>query len=216
MNQVRALAAAGTIDSNGSGTIYATTSGLGPLEGPGESPAGGRVWVTTNASGGTATFADVTNNGPQGNINPNQYPISGAAIDPSVVSGNTAYVTVMGFTGGTGHVWKTTDAGTTWTDFTGNLPDSPANAVIVYAPMAQVFVATDVGVFSSPTTAPNWTELGPAPSTNQVGFLPNVAVTALGIFNYAGQQLLRASTYGRGRAVEVTDKRLRLRPIKLR
>ncbi len=198
VNQVRGLATAGTIDSNGSGTIYATTSGLGPLEGPARSPAGGRVWVTTNASAGPVAFLDVTENGPQGNINPNQYPISGVAIDPSDASGNTAYVTVMGFTGGPGHVWKTANAGASWTDFTANLPDSPANAVVVYAPMSQVFVATDVGVFASPTSAPNWTELGPNPSTNQVGFLPNVAVTALGVFNHGGQQLLRASTYGRG------------------
>jgi hypothetical protein len=154
--------------------------------------------VTTNASAGSAAFIDVTDNGPQGNINPNQYPISGVSIDPSDVSGKTAYVTIMGFTGGLGHVWKTTNAGNTWVDFTGNLPDSPANAVLVYGPMSQVFVATDVGVFASPTSAPAWTELGPAPSTNQTGFLPNVAVTALGVFNYAGQQLLRASTYGRG------------------
>jgi hypothetical protein len=198
VNQVRALAAAGTNDGNGSGTVYATTSGLGPLEGPTQSPAGGRVWVTTNASAGSAAFIDVTNNGPQGNINPNQYPISGVAIDPSDVSGKTAYVTIMGFTGGPGHVWKTTNAGTSWVDFTGNLPDSPANAVLVYGPMSQVFVATDVGVFASPTSGASWTELGPAPSTNQSGFLPNVAVTALGVFNHSGQQLLRASTYGRG------------------
>jgi hypothetical protein len=198
VNQVRALAAAGTNDGSGSGVVYATTSGLGPLEGPTQSLAGGRVWVTTNASAGLAAFIDVTDNGPQGNINSNQYPISGVAIEPSDVSGKTAYVTIMGFTGGSGHVWKTTNAGNTWVDFTGNLPDSPANAVLVYGPMSQVFVATDVGVFASPTSAPAWTELGPAPSTNQTGFLPNVAVTALGVFNHAGQQLLRASTYGRG------------------
>jgi len=34
VNQIRGLAAAGKIDSNGSGTIYATTSGYGPVEGP--------------------------------------------------------------------------------------------------------------------------------------------------------------------------------------
>jgi len=198
VNQVRALAAAGQIDSNGSGTIYATTSGFGPLAGPAYSPAGGRVWVTTNASAGPATFLDVTENGPQGNINPNQFPISSVAIDPSDVSGNTAYVTVMGFTGGTGHVWKTTNAGASWTDFTANLPDSPANAVVVYAPMSKVFVGTDVGVFGSSTSAASWTELGPIPGPTSYGFLPNVAVTALGVFNSGGQQLLRASTYGRG------------------
>ena len=198
VNQVRALAAGGTTDSNGCVVVYATTSGLGPIDGPLYTPTGGHVWVTTNASTGAGAFADVTNNGPQGNINPNQFPISGVAIDPSDVTGKTAYVTVMGFTGGTGHVWKSTNAGMAWTDFTGNLPDSPVNAVVVYPGLSQVYVGTDVGVFGSSTSAASWTELGPNASTRQFGFLPNVAVTALGVFNSGGQQLLRASTYGRG------------------
>jgi hypothetical protein len=146
---------------------------------------------------GPGIFTDVTDNGPQSNINPNQFPISAVAIDPSDVSGKTAYVTVMGFTGGTGHVWKT-NAGVAWTDFTGNLPDSRVNAVVVYPGLSQVYVATDVGVFGSSTSAASWTDLGPNPSTGQAGFLPNVAVTALGVFTGGGQQLLRASTYGRG------------------
>ncbi len=198
VNQVRALAVAGTPDSNGSSIIYATTSGLGPLDGPLESPSGGRVWVTTNATAGPAAFVDVTDNGPQGSINPNQFPISSVATDFSDASGNTAYVTVMGFTGGAGHVWKTTNAGATWTDFTANLPDSPVNAVVLYMALAQVYVATDVGVFASSTATPSWTELGPLPASGQAGFLPNAAVTALGIFASGGNQLLRASTYGRG------------------
>lgn len=120
------------------------------------------------------------------------------AIDPTDTTGKTAYVTVMGFTGGAGHVWKTTNAGAAWTDFTANLPDSPVNAIVVYPGLSQVYVGTDVGVFGSSTLAASWTELGPSATAGQVGFLPNVAVTALGIFNFDGQQLLRASTYGRG------------------
>jgi len=162
-------------------------------------PAGGQVWVTPYATGGVPAFVDVTNNGPQGSINPNQFPVSSVAIDSSDATGHTAYVTVMGFTGGPGHVWKTTNAGAAWADWTGNLPDSPANAVVVYPGLSQVYVATDVGVFASSTAAAgNWTELGPDPGPGQSGFLPNVAVTALGVFNAGGQQLLRASTYGRG------------------
>lgn len=198
VNQVRALAAGGISDSQGASVIYATTSGLGPLDGPLSTPPGGHVWVTTDATAGPSAFVDVTGNGPEGNINPNQFPISGVALDSSDSTGSTAYVTVMGFTGGTGHVWKTTNAGTTWTDFTANLPDSPANAVVVYPPMSQVYVATDVGVFSSSTSTASWTELGPDPSSDQFGYLPNVAVTGLGVFASGGAQLLRASTYGRG------------------
>ncbi len=104
----------------------------------------------------------------------------------------------MGFTGGTGHVWKTTNAGASWTDFTANLPDSPVNAVVIDAGASQIFVGTDVGVFASSTSTASWTELGPDPSTGLPGNLPNVAVTALALFNSGGQKLLRASTYGRG------------------
>ncbi len=199
VNQVRALAAGGPTDGNGSRVIYATTSALGPLDGPLSSPTGGNVWVTTEASAGVPAFTNVTSNGPAGsNINPNQFPISGVAIDSSDATGNTAYVTVMGFTGGAGHVWHTTNAGVAWTDFTANLPDSPVNAVVVYPALSQVYVATDVGVFGSSTSAASWTEVGPSSSPGQTGFLPNVAVTALGVFDSGGQQLLRASTYGRG------------------
>lgn len=188
----------GTWTHNGSQLIYATTSGLGPINGPLSAPAGGRVWVTTNATLGPSSFAGVTENGPQGSINPNQFPISGVALDPLDHTGATAYVTVMGFTGGTGHVWKTTTSGATWIDFTANLPDSPVNAVIIDPTQPRIYVGTAVGVFTSSTALASWTEVGPDPSTNQPGFLPDVAVTALGIFNYGSQELLRASTYGPG------------------
>jgi hypothetical protein len=104
----------------------------------------------------------------------------------------------MGFTGGTGHVWKTTNGGASWSDFTGNLPDSPVNAVVIDSAVSEIYVGTDVGVFASSTSSASWTELGPNPSTGLPGNLPNVAVTALALFNSGGQKLLRASTYGRG------------------
>jgi hypothetical protein len=205
VNVVLALAAGGPINANGSQVIYATTGGPGPSAL--STPAGGNVWVTTNAmpvSGTVSTFANVTMNGPGGtSINPDQFPISAVAIDSSDPSGNTAYVTVMGFTGGPGHVWQTMNAGSTWTDWTGfggvaPLPDSPVNGVVVDPAAHTVYVGTDVGVFQSPTSAAGWTEVGPAPAPTSTGFLPDVAVTALALFNSGGQKLLRASTYGRG------------------
>jgi hypothetical protein len=206
VNTVRSLAAGGPSNANGSEVIYATTDGPGPSSvGP---PIGGNVWVTTNpmaVSGAASTFTNVTMNGPGGvSINPNQFPISDAAVDTSDPTGNTAYVTVMGFTGGPGHIWQTTNAGAGWIDFTGsapnNLPDSPTNAVVVDPTAHVVYVGTDVGVFESPTTfPPTWTEVGPDPSlAGSFGFIPDVAVTALALFNSGGQKLLRASTYGRG------------------
>src|SRR5271167_3835855 len=127
-------------------------------------------------------------------------------MDRSDTQGLTAYVTVMGFSSAsfpTSHVWQTTNGGFSWTDYTANLPNAPANAVVV-DPAAngspgRVYVATDVGVFWSFTASPDWQELGPPPNSGQAGYLPNVAVTALGIFTRSdSSKLLRASTYGRG------------------
>jgi hypothetical protein len=155
--------------------------------------------VTTNTNGGPALWQDTT-----GTINGSHYPVSSVAIDPSDTTGATAYITIMGFTGSprASHVFKTTDAGQTWTDFSAGLADAPANSIIVDAgPTPEngtLYVGTDVGVFSSPTLSANWTEVGPAPAPGASGFIPNVPVTKLRIFNSGGQKLLRASTYGRG------------------
>ena len=197
-NLVRSLAAGGPLDGNGRSTvIYAGTDGFGPLI-PTIRP-GGHVWVSTNVGGGTSSWIDQT-----GSINPSAFPVSGIALDSSDPTGLTAYVTIMGFH--VSHVWKTVNGGASWTDFTGTgsnvLPDAPVNAVLVDAGTSPltgtVYVGTDVGVFSSSTSAADWTEVGPAPNSGQVGYLPNVAVTALQMFNDGTDKWLRASTYGRG------------------
>ena len=200
INLVRSFATGGPLDSNGfSNVIYAGTDGFGPLIPT--TPPGGHVWVNPNVAGGLSTWVDQT-----GAINPSNFPISGIAMDSSDTLGHTAYVSIMGFSTAsfpTSHVWKTTDSGISWTDYTANLPNAPVNAVVV-DPTAtgfpgRVYVATDVGVFWSFTASPNWQEAGPAPSSGQAGYLPNVAVTALGIFTRPDStKLLRASTYGRG------------------
>jgi hypothetical protein len=196
VNLVRSLAAGGLKDSNSlSQVIYAGTNGEGPLIPT--IPDGGHVWVTTNADGGPLTWADVTQA-----INPLGFPISSIALDSSDPLGKTAYVGIMGFH--TVHVWKTTNAGISWTDFSGSsptgLPDAPVNSIIIDSGTSlsngTVYAGTDVGVFASSTGAASWTEVGP--SAGQRGFLPNVAVTSLQIFNSSGVKLLRAATYGRG------------------
>lgn len=193
-NLVRSLAAGGALDSNGfSNVIYTGTNGDGPLAGT--SPTGGHIWVSTNAAGGPSTWIDQT-----GSINPDNFPISAIALDGSDKSGLTAYVTIMGFH--VSHIWKTNNGGASWTDFTGNLPDAPANAAVVDPGITPatgiVYVGTDVGVFASTTASPVWTEVGPAPGSGSPGYLPNIAVTALQIFDPTRTKQLRASTYGRG------------------
>src|SRR6266496_3848310 len=191
-NLVRSLAAGGVTDANGlSQVIYVGTNGEGPLVPT--IPRGGHVWVTTNADAGPGTWADVTQS-----INPQGFPVSGIALDAADPLGKTAYVAIMGFH--TPHLWKTTNAGISWTDFTATLPDAPVNAIVVDSGSSlvngMVYVGTDVGVFASSTGAPNWSEVGP--TAGQQGFLPNVAVTSLKIFNAGGLKRLRAGTYGRG------------------
>ena len=184
---MRALAAGGIKSTAGfSNVMYAGTDGLGPIL-----PTGGHIWVATNVSGGPSAWFDRT-----GSTNPGAFPVSGIAVDNSDATGKTAYMTIMGFH--VSHVWKTTDAGASWTDFTASLPDAPANAVLVDAAASTVYVGTDVGVFASSTASPSWTEVGPAPGSGAAGYLPNAAVTALRMFNFGGTKKLRASTYGRG------------------
>ncbi len=177
------------MDANGfSNVVYATTWGYGPLANIG----GGEVWVTTNAA--TTLMSNKT-----GSINPKHYAISSVAIDTSVANGQTAYVGIMGFH--TSHVWKTTNAGTGWTDWTGSgvtaLPDAPVSALLVDTGL--IYAGTDVGVFSSPTTGTGgvWTEVGPVAGSG-AGFLPSAPVTAIQIFSSGTTKALRVSTYGRG------------------
>jgi hypothetical protein len=170
---VYALAAGGPTTGNGSQVLYAGTSD-------------GKIFVTTNADGGAATWANRT-----GSINPNSFVISKVALDTTDATGQTAYLTIMGFTGGGGHVFKTTNAGAAWTDISAGLPDAPADSIAI-DPIDHtiVYVGTDVGVFATNDSGANWSEFGTG--------LPNVAAVALRTFNSGGTKKLRVGTHGRG------------------
>jgi hypothetical protein len=124
---------------------------------------------------------------------PDRY-VTGIAVDPSDASGRTAYVTVGGYARhwqvgptdpGSGHVFKTTDGGTTWTDITGDLVDAPANDVALVG--THLVVADDVGVFASGTSGGTWKKVG-------VG-LPHTIVADL---NTTPDGRLLVATHGRG------------------
>lgn len=196
INFVRAIAAGGPVQGGFSSVVYAVTEGTGPnCAGGCGGPSGGEVWRTMNA--GATEMSEVT-----GAINPLNYTISSVAIDGSDAAGRTAYVGVMGFVGaGNAHIWKTTNAGRTWVAFgdtTNGLPDAPVNALLVDSAAGTLYAGTDVGVFSSPTTSAAWAEVGPIAQPGASGYLPNVAVTAIRMFDSGGTKKLRASTYGRG------------------
>jgi hypothetical protein len=123
---------------------------------------------------------------------PNRY-ISGLAIDPADVNGGTVYVGFNGFSrvwtegpgAGIGHLWKTTDGGTTWTNVSGNLPDVPVNDVLIIG--GKLVVATDLGVVASSDGGAHWSRLG--------GNLPFTAALDL---HLGPDGRVYAATHGRG------------------
>jgi hypothetical protein len=199
VNFVHAVAAGGPVGSNGfSKVIYVGLEGSGPLSSA--TPHGGRVFVTNDASANSINWSEIT---PPTNKS-TFYTIGDIAVDPSDATGATAFLALQGF--GTAHVLKTTNANlginATWTDFGGSvsnaLPNAPVNALSVDSSTNTIFAGTDVGVFSSLTGSPVWTEVGPAAAPGAVGYLPDSPVTRLRLFSSGGTKLLRASTYGRG------------------
>lgn len=87
----------------------------------------------------------------------------------------------------TNHVYRTADAGVTWTSISGTLPDMPVNAaVIVDDGPNHFFIGSDAGVFETTDGGVTWIS---AP-------LPNVVVHDLS-YNPTTKQLV-AATYGRG------------------
>ena len=177
---IQSLAAGGPSNANGSQVIWAGTSG-------------GHVYLTTNAATGIASWTDVT-----GSINPDGFPISGLAMDPQDATGLTAYATIQGFTSSLlGHVWRTSDGGSSWTDITVNLPNVPTNDIVVDSDTHFLYAATDTGVFSAEPGG-GWTEIGPTAGAGSTGYLPNVAVLHVAVFENGTDKRLRAFTHGRG------------------
>ncbi len=124
--------------------------------------------------------------------------VNDIAVNPSNAS--EAWAALGGF--GSGHLFHTTDEGQTWTDISGDLPDSPVNAVAVdtrYHP-ALIFVGTDVGVFLASQGSTRWAISGG---------LPNSPVTDLLVDRSTNQ--LVAATYGRGVWASTERRYLRFR-----
>lgn len=126
---------------------------------------------------------------PGGVLAPSSY-VSWMAWDPNDV--NVAYATVSDFD--VVNVFKTTNGGVTWMPSSGAgataIPRIPARSVVVNpADSQQVFVGTDLGVFTSVDGGANW-------YLENTGFA-NVAVESLKI-NETAPYYLYAFTHGRG------------------
>ena len=124
------------------------------------------------------------------NVQPRSGFVSGVTFDPA--NKNIAYATYSTF-GGT-HVWKSTNAGATWTGLDGtapnNLPDIPVHCVAVDPTnSSRLYVGTDLGVFSSLDGGANW-------AVENTGFA-NVITESLAV-NGGPTKYLFAFTHGRG------------------
>ncbi|QQS31037.1 MAG: glycosyl hydrolase [Sphingobacteriales bacterium] len=115
--------------------------------------------------------------------------VSSIAVNPD--QEQTVYVAFSGFrnTVYLPFLYKSVNAGLTWTNISENLPQTPVNDIIVDpTDTATVFVATDTGVFVKTCKETNWYMLGDN--------LPPVPVTDLCL--HEKDRLLIAATYGRG------------------
>jgi hypothetical protein len=97
---------------------------------------------------------------------PNRY-VSNVVVDPNDADGSTAYVVFNGFSrrwtegpgSGVGHLWRTTDGGVTWSDADGNLPDVPADDLVV-TPGGKLILGTDLGTLISTDGGAHWMRYG--------------------------------------------------------
>ncbi|MDQ3379559.1 MAG: hypothetical protein M3546_04455 [Actinomycetota bacterium] len=111
--------------------------------------------------------------------------VSDIAVDPT--NANRLWATYSNIAGG--HVFRSDDGGTTWTDFSAGLPTIPVNAIVIDpAAPSTVFVAADVGVYRSTNAGASWTAFN--------NLLPNALVADLVFFEPL--RLLRAGTRNRG------------------
>ncbi len=197
---IRSLAASG-----GSGNTEIIYAGMAGWADGGASVAGHLYAATVPASGGLVTWNDLTQspiiNGQGNTFNAGGFDISSIYVDPHDASGNTVYVTRQGFiTPGVygALVYRSVDGGASWISLATNLPDAPANSILVDPNDANtVYVATDTGVYATRniiactnTSNSCWTPLGSG--------LPLSPVTQLRYVSSGSTQVLLASTYGRG------------------
>jgi hypothetical protein len=167
----------------------------------------GGVFVATNVAAGTAAnFNQVS-----GQLSLPLRAATAIAVDPVDNTGKTAYVTFSGFSfvntslgvnDPTGHIFKTTDGGSTWKDVScsvavcttpaaTDLPNTPVNDLVIDPDLPGIiYAATDEGVFIGDCTAApcKWSVL----STG----LPHVVVLSLRL--HEPSRTLRAATHGRG------------------
>jgi hypothetical protein len=161
-------------------------------------PGDASTWVHTEDGMAGGPTLDVVGGGTL----PNRY-IGGVAIDPDTKDLFLAFngysrkwvagpgINTLG--AGTGHVFMSTNEGTSWVDISGNLPDVPLNSIKVLGNGA-IVAGSDLGVVYAPSAAAaangGWLRLDSSTPTLPLTVVTDVEVQPNGD--------LYVSTYGRG------------------
>jgi photosystem II stability/assembly factor-like uncharacterized protein len=113
--------------------------------------------------------------------------VSWIAFDP--IDTNTVYATYAGFGGE--HLWRSIDAGVTWSAVASNLPDIPVHSIAIDPTRRErLYLGTDLGVFVSLDSGATW-------SVENTGFANVVTETVIIGQGHFGPAVY-AFTHGRG------------------
>jgi photosystem II stability/assembly factor-like uncharacterized protein len=164
------------IAKTSSATIYIGTTG--------SSTSKSQVCVTVNGNNSSAVW-DTISKSPL----PNRW-VKTIAIDPT--NRDRVFVGYSGYNSQTlstpGHIFLTTDRGSSWSDVSGDLPDIPVNAIVIDpSNVEHLAVGTDLGIYESANKGSNW--------IHQNTGMANVSIADLDL-NDNGY--LFAATHGRG------------------
>lgn len=207
--EIRSLAAALTnIDPNDPGAEQLYAGIAGTLDGGGLIP--GHIFAAAVHHGSTASttqwkdlYASPVVNAQAGGsqFNPGAYDVSSIFVDPHDPTGQTLYVTIQGIFAGqinANLLYSSTDGGAHWYNISANLPQAPANNVLVDPNNANiVYVALDTGVYITQNVASCAQPGAPCWNLYSSG-LPWAPVSSLMAYNEGSVQTLRAATLGRG------------------
>jgi len=110
------------------------------------------------------------------------------AIDP--LNSQIIYVSFGGYS--SNNLWKSVDGGVNWSDFSGtgitSIPSAPIRSIVVHPSVTnQLYVGTEVGIFTSEDSGATWNATNDGPA--------NVSVDEL---HWDGNETLYAATHGRG------------------